>query len=24
MHDHMRATLYELAPRIAAWLGGIK
>jgi hypothetical protein len=24
MHDHMRATLYELAPRIAAWLEGIK
>ena len=23
MHDHMRATLYELAPRIAAWLGSI-
>ena len=24
MHDHMRTTLYELAPLIAAWLGGIK
>ena len=24
MHDHMRVTLYELAPQIAAWLGGIK
>jgi hypothetical protein len=24
MHDHMRDTLYELAPKIAAWLGRIK
>lgn len=24
MHEHMRATLCELAPLIAAWLGGIK
>jgi hypothetical protein len=24
MHDHMRQTLYELAPKVAAWLGRIK
>jgi len=24
MHNHMRETLYELAPAIAEWLGGIK
>ena len=24
MHDHMRRTLYELAPKVSAWLGRIK
>ena len=24
MHDHMRQTLYELAPKVSAWLGRIK
>jgi hypothetical protein len=24
MHNHMRETLYELAPKIAEWLGRIK
>lgn len=24
MHDHMRETLYTLAPKVAAWLGRIK